>query len=105
MKRRHGFNPNGLDGSSGVIGRGVHVSAQYGARKGEVFIEDMFDDGDMRFLSWRRVRRVWAKRHTCRVIRCRVCGNPAVSIDHHFPYYSTMNRCAAESCQTAEVDE
>ena len=28
-----------------------------------------------------------------RVIKCSVCGKPAIVIDHFFPYYTEHNRC------------
>ena len=77
------FDENGLTGNSGFV-PGGHVSANYSAGEGNVFICQ--DD------YWIRMKKTDIE-PTDRVVRCRQCDNPAISIDHSYPYYSDGNYC------------
>ena len=55
----------GLTGNSGLV-PGGHISANYSAGEGNVFVA---------------------------IVKCRHCDQPAVSMDHYYPYDSQFNRC------------
>ena len=63
----------------------IHISAPYDATEGRVFV----DTND----HWERVTKFDAKRYKRRVITCYVCENPAVRLDHLYPYHAEMNAC------------
>jgi len=79
----------GIKGNTGLgVGGMFHVSAPYD-NNGKVFVRvDHPEWGEV----WERVDA--DKADPQRVIRCVMCDKPAVSLDHHWPYYSDMNRCA-----------
>ena len=79
----------GIKGNTGLgVGGMFHVSAPYDSN-GKVFVRvDHPEWGEV----WERVDA--DKADPQRVIRCVMCDKPAVSLDHHWPYYSDMNRCA-----------
>lgn len=74
----------GLTGNSGFIGN-IHISAPYDSN-GRVFVET--ED-----IGWVRVPKNTAKRHKLTVIKCYVCENPAVRLDHLWPYHTEMTAC------------
>ena len=63
----------------------LHISAPYDSN-GMVFVET--DD-----IGWKRVPEKVVKRHKHTVIKCYVCENPAVRLDHLWPYYTEMTAC------------
>lgn len=86
-KKRLVIGDFGIVGNSGLTGASsgiLHISANYDSN-GMVFIE--WRDG------WKRVKKETAKKHGYRPIQCAMCTKPAVSLDHHYPYMSDMNRC------------
>lgn len=74
----------GLTGNSGFIGN-IHISAPYAAGDGRVFVETKD--------HWDRVTAFDAKRYKRTVIQCYVCENPAVRLDHLWPYHTEMTAC------------
>lgn len=79
---------HGITGNSGlfVIPGIFHISASYDSN-GKVFVDT--DD-----FTWERMTKEQAKKQQKPVISCFICKSPAVSLDHLYPYYSEMNRCA-----------
>jgi hypothetical protein len=88
----------GLTGNSGMFpcttssnGKNVesvgflHISAPYDSGNGRVFVETKD--------HWERVTQFDAKRYKRRVISCAYCDNPAVRLDHLWPYHAEMNAC------------
>ena len=81
----------GKYGIKGITGIGVlngifHLSAPYDSN-GKIFVE--MDD-----FTWERMTKAQAKRQKKTIIPCFMCKNPAVSLDHLYPYHQEMNRCA-----------
>ena len=66
----------------------MSISLPYHAAAGQVFVEQ-------REGSWVLMKESTAKRRklTLRIIRCFYCPQPAVRLDHYFPYYQDMNAC------------
>ena len=75
----------GLTGNSGFIGN-IHVSAPYAAGRGMVFVET--DD-----IGWARVNEKMANRHKSTIIKCYHCDEPAIRLDHLWPYHIEYNAC------------
>lgn len=88
----------GLTGDSGIIrndaGRMVmHISMPYDSNDG-VFI------GDYQSMSWKRVSKEKAKKSKLTPIKCSYCAEPAVRLDHSWPYMSGMTSCASHLDRT-----
>lgn len=75
----------------------AHVSASYAAMNGNVFIET----GEDNVPEWERVTLEQAIKQKSKIITCSYCQNPAISLDHFWPYHSEMNYCADHK-QTAK---
>lgn len=92
---------HGLTGRSGYlvnnIPSAIHVSANYAAMDGNVFVET----GEDNVPEWERVTLEQAIKEGKKIIKCSYCQNPAISLDHFWPYHSEMNYCA-EHKQTAK---
>lgn len=104
------FNKYGLKGSSG-LGKEyglseqiLHISANYGINNdNEVFVKCFFDGGFNNYNnketevfyceSWSRMDKKEAIQDHFEIIKCCKCDSPAVSLDHHWPYYSDHNLC------------
>lgn len=63
-----------------------HVSANYAATKGKVFVET-------RDMGWERVDKAVAIKRGLPIISCSYCRRPATSVDHHYPYHTEANHC------------
>jgi len=84
---------DGLTGRSGFNVEGMslafHVSANYAATKGMVFVES-----EEECTNWERMTRVVAEKQGKRIIRCSYCKRPAISLDHSWPYLQEATYCA-----------
>jgi len=83
----------GLTGNSGlgVANMSVfHVSANYYAGKNKVFIEKIYKEWG---LIWERMTLYMARKKKKKIITCAKCLRPAISLDHHWPYYDDHNYC------------
>lgn len=82
----------GLTGGSGFGVESLegiwHLNANYAATEGHVFVETK----DVEYIEWRRVKTEDAKGH--RIISCSYCKNPAISLDHSWPYLTEATYCA-----------
>lgn len=88
-KAMKGMGKYGIKGNTGLgVGGMFHVSAPYDSN-GKVFIR-------VKHPEWHEVwKRVAAKKADPKdIIRCCMCDQPAVSLDHLWPYHSEMTRCA-----------
>lgn len=82
------FNEYGLKGNHNLTGKRIgiiHVHANYGAEKDEVFIKVNNDNG------WQRVKEKDANKRD--IIRCTYCTKYAVSIDHSYPWQRESTVC------------
>ena len=79
----------GIKGNTGLgVGGIFHVSAPYDSNE-KVFVRAKSKEyGEI----WKRVDADKANKED--VITCCMCDKPAVSLDHLWPYYHEMNRCA-----------
>ncbi len=77
------FGKYGLTGDSGIIDH-VHFSANYDCN-GKVFVEH---EG-----HWKRVTKTKAAKKGLKIIKCVYCDNPAVSLDHLWPYCNDHTVC------------
>lgn len=77
---------NGLTGDHGFIAPGLHVSMNFDCN-GMVFVEG-------EYAGWKRVSAQEAIDGKMNIITCSQCDKPAVSIDHHYPYFKCGNHCA-----------
>lgn len=93
MNKRNQFTKDGLTGNSGFNIEGLsdifHLSANYAATKGFVFVEVKEDRRD-----WERVKKSDAIKNKRHIIRCSYCTKPAISLDHSWPYLQEATYCA-----------
>ena len=88
----------GLSGNTGLVyddaGHLVmHINASYDAN-GMVFVEGHYRDAfGSEWDSWPRMPMEQAKTEQRRVIGCYCCGEPAVLLDHSWPWMTEMCRC------------
>lgn len=96
------LSEDGLTGVSGLGAGGLfHIAANYAActRKGQpamCFVE-WYARGE-RVPDWRRMTVARARKEGRRIITCARspgCKEPAVSVDHYWPYMRGANCCAA----------
>jgi len=95
-KKNKQISKHGLTGNTGLgVGGFFHVSMPYDSN-GKVFVvvklKEKLPSG--RFYtheSWKRVDIKKAKEAD--IIRCAFCNNPAVRLDHLWPYYCETNSC------------
>lgn len=88
---KNAMGKHGLKGSTGLGVAGFfHVTASYDSND-KVFVEH---DHPQWGTVWKRMSARQAKREKRRIIPCCMCDAPAVSLDHHWPYDETYNRCA-----------
>lgn len=90
----------GITGNTGLgVGGFFHITAPYDSN-GMVFVsseEDMMD--------WSRVPLEEAKEKNLSIISCCMCSKPAVSLDHHYPYFMSKNRCEEHHGVTLEDED
>ena len=79
----------GITGDHGFI-NGIHYSAPYDSC-GRVFV--LVSTSADRMWDWRRMSKRVAKSLRLNVIKCDQCDEPAVRLDHFWPYHSEMNSC------------
>jgi len=101
---------HGLTGSTGIgVGGFLHVNAPYDSN-GMVFVDWQYrrrlpksiwyKDHRGRLVkeercdSWKRMTRYRAKKEGRKPIECCMCGRPAVSLSHSYPYDVCDNLCA-----------
>lgn len=78
---------DGLTGTHGYVGDPpMHISANFAAGQGMVFVET--DD-----MNWKRMKEADALEQKKRVIRCSYCTQPAISVDHCWPYLQEATYC------------
>ena len=68
-----------------------HISAPFGLGVGEVFVWDDIKSG----VDWERIQYEEALQSGRHIIKCALCDEPAVRLDHYFAYFSGQNRCKA----------
>lgn len=79
----------GLSGNSGIVAEGLHIAAPYDSNGG-VFVEVEDEEWGV---VWRRVSKKKAESKGMKIISCSMCEKPAVSLDHHWPYFHDYCRC------------
>ena len=95
-KKDKQIGKHGLIGNTGLgVGGFFHVSMPYDSN-GKVFVvvksKEKLPSGKFyTHESWKRVDIKKAKEGN--IIRCAFCNNPAVKLDHLWPYYCEMNAC------------
>ena len=90
MNNKGEIGKYGLTGNSGVVAEGLHIAGSYDSNGG-VFVSTIDDDyGHV----WERVDKERAVSEGMEIISCSMCEKPAVSLDHHWPYFSDYCRCA-----------
>ena len=95
-KKNKQIGKYGITGNTGLgIGGLFHVSMPYDSN-GKVFIvqklEEKLSDGRIgHYESWKRVDK--DKVGNNEIIKCSFCNEPAVRLDHLWPYYNEMNAC------------
>ena len=95
-KNNKQIGKHGLTGNTGLgVGGFFHVSMPYDSN-GKVFVvvksKEKLPSGKFyTHESWKRVDAKKAK--DADIIRCAFCNNPAVKLDHLWPYYCEMNAC------------
>lgn len=104
------FNKYGLSGSSGLSkeygldSQIIHIAANYGVNEDdEVFVECYYNNyfdkhrpnqsKKYKYDHWTRMKKDYAIKRGYRIIKCCKCGEIAVSLDHHYPYYIDGNLC------------
>lgn len=93
----------GLTGNTGVIrddsgAMVMHLNMPYDSNDG-VFI------GDYQSMSWERVTKEKAKKNKLTPIKCSYCAEPAVRLDHSWPYLSSMTSCAQHLVGRIDADD
>lgn len=88
----------GLTGNSGIISPNFHVAMSYDSNK-KVFVNWKFrhkkDNGKIEeYLGWKRMTLARALKEKRTIIKCCHCKNPAIRLDHYYPYMLDMNACA-----------
>ena len=88
----------GLTGNTGIIrddsgAMVMHLNMPYDSND-KVFI------GDYQSMSWERVSKEKAKKNKLTPIKCSYCAEPAVRLDHSWPYMSGMTSCASHLDRT-----
>ena len=95
-KKNGQIGKHGLTGNSGLgVGGFFHISMPYDC-DGKVFVKWTYKrrlpNGKIEKMdSWKRVDKNKAKDED--IIRCFFCHNPAVRLDHLWPYYTEMDSC------------
>lgn len=102
IKNSPSLGKHGIKGNTGLGVAGFfHLSAPYDSN-GKVFVQytyrrNFLQDGVVlteEMDSWKRMTLARAKREKRAIIPCSMCKNPAVSLDHLWPYDILYNRCA-----------
>ncbi|GAG11758.1 unnamed protein product, partial [marine sediment metagenome] len=75
----------------------THISSPWVAKQGKVFIRVKTEDGEY----WRPCLEDEAQEDE--IITCIYCDEPAMQLDHHWPYCSDYNLCAFHSAPTGWV--
>lgn len=88
-----------IKGNTGLGVEGFfHVSASYSSN-GKVFVDWEFrhkcDNGKIeKYSRWKRMTLARAKKENRSIIMCAKCKiNPAISLDHHYPWMNDYNLC------------
>lgn len=111
IKKSSSLGKYGIKGSTGLGVEGFfHVSAPYDSN-GKVFVHytykrKLVQDGKViteETDSWKRMTLARAKREKRPIIRCSMCKEPAVSLDHMWPYDILYNRCAEHYNSKSEM--
>jgi len=103
------FNKYGLKGSSGLgkeYGNNniFHITGSYGINKeNQVFVKAfykanfksyrLYKTKIFHYQSWVRIEKEELIKKGGEIITCCKCNNPAVSLDHHYPYMIDFNLC------------
>lgn len=88
------FDEYGNTGNTGLTGNKsgiIHVNTNYSATKDMVFVDN--SDMEEGYPGWERITKEAAKIDKREIIKCYYCSEPAVSLDHSWPYLVSYTVC------------